>query len=704
MGRLAFHLLVGAAVVAPCVALAEARTVVVATPAEYAAAAADLRAGDTVVLKNGEWRDFDLTVEGQGTASAPITVRAETPGRVILSGRSALRLGGDYLIVSGLVFREGASPRDEVIAFRSGKRVANHSRVTETVIDRFNKPRAPAAEQAAENDIWVALFGRDNRFDHNHVEGKVTPGVTLAVRIETEDSRPNRHRIDHNYFGPRPPLGANGGETIRIGTSHNSLSDSLTLVEANLFEGCSGEVEIISVKSGGNVIRGNLFHRSQGTVTLRHGNGNLVEGNLFIGGGEANTGGVRVINADQTVRHNVFVGLKGTGFASAFTMMNGVPNSVLNRYHQVKNADVHHNTFVGVTALLFGGGADAERTLPPVDSRFHDNLIIGAPKAEVLSDLSGVAFSGNVAGDKIALPGFAVGKVGAKFGGLTPPRINGPAGVGAPRDLKIVRREETGVAWYPKADLDAKTAQRAITVTSGAALATAVEQARPGDVLTLKPGRYEVGSLSVRMPLTVRGPATLVGRLVLSGTGDLTLEEVSLSGSAPLIRVDPSDSGHNYRLALTRVTVEGGGPVVTAADGAFLASVDINESRFADLSAPVIDLGGDRALTGAYAVETVTVRGSQFEGFDGPVLNIVRGGRDESTFGPRVTLESNRFEHVAMPAYLHGATALTLSQNTFNDSGAVTLIREAGAPRVMLDGQAVTAADAARHFDYITKK
>ncbi|MFP1132254.1 chondroitinase-B domain-containing protein [Asticcacaulis sp. W401b] len=704
MGRLAFHLLVAAALVAPCAALAEARTVFVATSAEYAAAAVSLRAGDTIVLKNGVWHDFDLNVEGQGTASAPITVRAETPGQVILSGRSALRLGGDYLTVSGLVFRDGASPRDEVIAFRSGKRVANHSRVSQTVIDRFNKPRT----HGAENDIWVALFGRDNRFDHNHVEGKITPGVTLAVRIEGEDSRPNRHHIDHNYFGPRPPLGANGGETIRIGTSHNSLSDSLTVVEANVFEGCSGEVEIISVKSGGNVIRGNLFHRSQGTVTLRHGNGNLVEGNLFIGGGEANTGGVRVINADQTVRHNVFVGLKGTGFASAFTMMNGVPNSVLNRYHQVKNADIHHNTFVSVSALLFGGGADAERTLPPIGSRFHDNLIVGAPSVEALSDLSGIEFSGNVAGDRIDLPGFAVGKVRAKFGGLTPPHIEAPAGVGAPRDLKIVRREETGVAWYTKLDPEVKTARRTVQVASDAALAAAVELAQPGDVLTLAPGRYETDILTVRAPLTVRGPATLSGRFVLTGGGDLTLEDVSLTGAAPLIRVDPSDSGHNYRLALTRVTVEGGGPVVTAASGAFLASIDITDSRFAGLSAPVIDLGGDGALTGAYAVETVTVRGSQFTGFDGPaskpVLNIVRGGRDESTFGPRVTLEGNRFARVATPAHLHGATALTLSQNTFDNSGAVILIREAGAPRVLLDGQAVTTSDAARHFDYITQK
>ena len=43
------------------------------------------------------------------------------------------------------------------------------------------------------------------------------------------------------------------------------------------FDRCDGEVEIISSKSGGNIYRGNLFLQSRGTLTLRHGDGNLVE-------------------------------------------------------------------------------------------------------------------------------------------------------------------------------------------------------------------------------------------------------------------------------------------------------------------------------------------------------------------------------------------------------------------------------------------
>ena len=89
----------------------------------------------------------------------------------------------------------------------------------------------------------------------------------MAVRLNTEESQENHHRIDHNYFGHRPILGSNGGETLRIGTSHYSMSNSFTVVEDNYFDRCDGEEEIISNESGGNVFRRNVFFESRGTLT-----------------------------------------------------------------------------------------------------------------------------------------------------------------------------------------------------------------------------------------------------------------------------------------------------------------------------------------------------------------------------------------------------------------------------------------------------
>ena len=303
---------------------AAAEGILVSTQAEYQEAVKAAQPGDTIKLANGEWRDFEILFTGEGTADRPITLTAEEKGKALITGQSNLRLAGRHLVVSGLVFKNGYSPTDAVIQFRRTKGdYAYHSRVTEVVIDHFNNP------ERYEDDMWVAMYGRHNRFDHNHLEGKSNRGVTLAVRMDEEASRENHHRIDHNYFGPRPILGSNGGETIRIGTSHYSLSDSLTTVENNYFDRCNGEVEIISNKAGSNVFRGNLFFESRGTLTLRHGNNNLVENNVFLGNGKDHTGGIRVINKGQTVRNNYMHGLTGHRFGGGFVIMNGVPNSCL---------------------------------------------------------------------------------------------------------------------------------------------------------------------------------------------------------------------------------------------------------------------------------------------------------------------------------------------------------------------------------------
>ncbi len=232
----------------------QAASYTVSTPDEFKDTVKKLVAGDNIILANGTWQDFEIKFKGQGTKEAPISLTAETKGKVILSGQSNLKMSGEYLHVSGLVFKSGFTPSNEVIAFRTSKNdLANNSRVSEVVIDNYSNP------DRHESDYWVSLYGKNNRFDHNHLVGKRNKGVTLAVRLNTEASQENHHKIDHNYFGPRPILGSNGGETLRIGTSHYSMSDSFTVVENNYFDRCDGEVEIISIKSANNKVSNNTF-------------------------------------------------------------------------------------------------------------------------------------------------------------------------------------------------------------------------------------------------------------------------------------------------------------------------------------------------------------------------------------------------------------------------------------------------------------
>ena len=124
----------------------------VRTQDEYQRVARDAGPGDTIILANGVWRDFQIVFDAEGLPDEPVTLTAETPGGVILSGESNLRMAGRRLVVSNLVFRDGWSPTGEVVSFRRSRdRRAVESRVTGVVIDRFNKPDRGAS------DHWVAL-------------------------------------------------------------------------------------------------------------------------------------------------------------------------------------------------------------------------------------------------------------------------------------------------------------------------------------------------------------------------------------------------------------------------------------------------------------------------------------------------------------------------------------------------------------------
>ena len=433
---------------------AQAASYLVHDAAEYASAAANLQPGDEVVLANGTWSNTRLLLKGNGTANAPITLRAQTPGQVVLSGQSDLRLAGQYLHVADLVFRDGFSPSDAVVAFReSSKAVARHSRVTGLVIDDYSNP------DSNDQDQWVMLYGAFNRLDHSQLRGKTNAGPTVVVVRDATQGLDNQHRIDHNWFGPRPLLGVNGGETLRIGTSDTSLTDSNSTVELNWFEGCDGETEIVSNKSGGNTYRGNVFYRSAGSLTLRHGNGNRVLDNVFLGDGKAGTGGVRVINAGQTVQNNYFQQLAGTGNRAGLAVMHGQANAPLSGYSPVVDATLARNTFVDVSRVSFGVGYNAATgiVVPPSSSEFSGNLIVnrnGTDPVTVNGSLAGVAFSGNVQSPlaSTALPGgvdsMTVPLVQAANGlWIASPAL---AGVGAAANLAVIPRDATGVTWYPK--------------------------------------------------------------------------------------------------------------------------------------------------------------------------------------------------------------------------------------------------------------
>jgi poly(beta-D-mannuronate) lyase len=264
-------------------------------------------------------------------------------------------------------------------------------------------------------------------------QGKTGKGTTFVVWLGEDGA--GGHQIDHNYFGPRERLGANGGETIRIGDSRTSMLAGSCVLERNLFERCNGEVECISNKSCGNRYRDNTFLEVSGTLTLRHGNGCLVERNVFLGNNARATGGIRIIGEDHIVRGNYLEKLTGAGARAAICFMLGIPNSPANGYFQVQRARVEDNSIVDCEhPIVIGLGDDAGATLAPVQTVMSGNQV-SAPKRtiiEALCSLDGLTWRENrFAGEALGIP--AVAGIEAIAPKVTP--------------LKPIARAEVGTTW-----------------------------------------------------------------------------------------------------------------------------------------------------------------------------------------------------------------------------------------------------------------
>jgi poly(beta-D-mannuronate) lyase len=344
-------------------------TIEVTSAAEIREVCKKASPGDIILMKDGKWLDQQILFSGSGTFEKPIILKAETPGKVILTGTSRLNIAGVYLIVDGLCFYGGNIDGGAVVEFRDGEKGSDYCRLTNCSIENYNPTDVETDTK------WISLYGTHNRVDHCFTKNKKNSGCLLVVWVS---DKPNYHIIDSNYFAFRPKLGFNGAEIIRVGTSEVEMNPSYTTVEYNYFEDCNGETEVISNKSCYNTYRYNTFVRCQGTLTLRHGKNCLVEGNFFFGQHVKKTGGIRVIGENHTVINNYLEGLEGQDAFSALAFMNGVKNSPANRYFQVKNALIAFNTFVNNKHnITIGVGANAELSLPPVDCIIANNIVLG---------------------------------------------------------------------------------------------------------------------------------------------------------------------------------------------------------------------------------------------------------------------------------------------------------------------------------------
>jgi hypothetical protein len=168
------------------------------------------------------------------------------------------------------------------------------------------------------------------------------------------------------------------------------MSKGNGVIEHNLFLRCTGENELITVKSGSNAIRYNTFLDSEGAqLTLRHGNENEVYGNVLRG-----TAGIRIFGDRHRVFSNYLEGNSG-----ALNIGNGgaevADGAPLTSHDRPDDNVITFNTLVGNARNYYMTGRT--NGLGATRTTFANNIVWGGgPAAELEGPYTGGVWKDNI--------------------------------------------------------------------------------------------------------------------------------------------------------------------------------------------------------------------------------------------------------------------------------------------------------------------
>ena len=367
-------LVVAAPAAASTADVALARVITVSSLSALQSAADAANPGDRIELADGSYTaSTSLHIRRSGAAGAPVTITAAHTGGAEIRGTSGFTFDGgvDFVVLQGFRLTHSAT-----VSIPVG---SDHVRFTRNTV------------QLSGGTNWVTVAGDDAEVDHNTFQNKSTQGVFLQISGPGSHDMAQRSFIHHNYFHNHTFSGSNGGESIRLGLSARQLASAHATVELNLFEHADGDSEAISVKSSDNVIRLNTLRNSTGSIVLRHGNRNLVDGNLMLG----SSAGLRFYENDHVLINNVIQGGSGQIIAGSGDIADDTDNGT--EHARVDRALVAFNTVVANrTALLqVGQGTDG---LGPNQCTFANNIFVGGGSGGLIDidEQTGSTWQGNI--------------------------------------------------------------------------------------------------------------------------------------------------------------------------------------------------------------------------------------------------------------------------------------------------------------------
>ena len=134
-----------------------------------------------------------LQFVGHGKRGAPITMRPQISGKVVLTGNSRLDISGTWLVADGLRFENGALQKGQhIVRFTGSMGDAMDCRLSNSIFANY-RSATPDSRY-----FGVSLYGKRNQVDHCRFEGQNYAGVTIAV-IRLKPER-DEHLIEYNHF------------------------------------------------------------------------------------------------------------------------------------------------------------------------------------------------------------------------------------------------------------------------------------------------------------------------------------------------------------------------------------------------------------------------------------------------------------------------------------------------------------------------
>ena len=479
------------------------------------------------------------------------------------------------------------------------------------------------------------------------------------------------------------------------------------MVSDNLFDRCDGEVEVISSKTNFNEFRNNVFYKSEGSLVTRHGNYCTVDGNYFIGDeNSSQPGGIRLIGTGHWVTNNYFYNLKGEIFRAPLAVMNGIKKSPLNRYIQVTDVVVAHNTWVDCTApLQFGVGSniDQKDVLPaseirsetPIRTLVANNIIYntkGDPMPIFRHDaIDGIEFKSNAINNQqvefegveglevidfsmseleenIWTPSSGLGDItahaGFDFDKIATDLFGNPRGdnnsIGATirtsnSAVNIMEFDKYGPDWYDPTP--AQQESNSHSASTAEELSNSLANANDGDVIELTAKRIELTTpLKINKKITIRSvkklDKTIISYTGAVGTpafemnpdGHLTLESVVLEGSENNYAFASLKENMSslYNLKVVDCNISKFDYVLKAYKHSFSEYVEFQGTTIKDCNNG-IELASEDDDRGEYNAENLFVTDCQFERVNKNVINYYRGGYDESTVGGNLVVKGSTF-------------------------------------------------------------